>query len=70
MDTRWFYVNDLQDNGLIVIKFVRSKDNVADVATKNVTAEIMDGHIDAISAPRGYWNDSGDNGARVEVLED
>ena len=66
MDTRWFYVNDLQDDGLIVIKFVRSKDNVADVATKNVTAEIMDGHIDAISAPRKYW----DHGARVEVLDE
>ena len=48
---------------------MRSEDNVADIATKNVTAEIMDRHIDAISAPRGCWN-KGDNGARVEVLDE
>ena len=37
MDTRWFYVNDMQDQEMIIVKFVRSEDNVSDVATKNVT---------------------------------
>ena len=59
MDTRWFYVNDLQDEGMIVVKFVRSEDNVSDVATKNVTAETMERHIDALTAGRDYWK--GDN---------
>ena len=53
MDTRWFYVNDLQDDGLIIVKFVRSEDNVSDVATKNVSADTMGKHIDAITQQRG-----------------
>ena len=61
MDTRWFYVNDLQDDGLIIVKFVRSEENVSDVATKNVSAMTMDKHIDTITAERNYWNsDKGD----------
>ena len=65
MDTRWFYVNDLQDDGLIVVKFVRSEENISDVATKNVSAMTMDKHIDAITAERNYWNS--DNGDRKET---
>ena len=60
MDTRWFYVNDLQDDGLIVVKFVRSEDNVSDVATKNVTADTMKKHINALTANKDYWKS--DNG--------
>ena len=55
MDTRYHFVNDMQNEGLIKIKFVPTKDNVADVATKNVTAEVMDTHIDAITAEKNYW---------------
>ena len=55
MDTRWFYVNDMQDEEMIVIKFVRSEDNVSDVATKNVTADTMRKHIDTITADREFW---------------
>ena len=65
MDTRWFYVNDLQDDGLIIVKFVRSEDNVSDVATKNVSADTMGKHIDTITAERNYWNS--DNGDRKET---
>ena len=61
MDTRWFYVNDLQDDGLIIVKFVRSEDNVSDVATKNVSADTMEKHIDTITAERNYWySDNGE----------
>ena len=67
MDTRWFYVNDLQDDGLIIVKFVRSEDNVSDVATKNVSADTMGKHIDAITAERNYWNS--DNGDRKETVD-
>ena len=62
MDTRWFYVNDLQDDGLIAVKFVRSEDNVSDVATKNVTADTMKKHINALTASRDYWLMKDDNG--------
>ena len=37
MDTRWWYVANMQDElGLIKVKFVRTKDNVADIGTKNI----------------------------------
>ena len=55
MDTRWFYVNDMQDQEMIVVKFVRSEDNVSDVATKNVTAETMRKHIDTITTRQEFW---------------
>lgn len=57
MDVRWFYVNDLQDQGVIAIKFVRSEDNVADVATKNVTAATMRSHVDSLVAEKDYWKE-------------
>ena len=44
MDTRYHYVNDLQDDGMIKVKFVRSEENVSDVATKNVTSDVMRRH--------------------------
>jgi hypothetical protein len=31
MDTRWWYVSDLQKDGLIKIGFVRTEDNVSDL---------------------------------------
>ena len=61
MDTRYYYVNDMQDEGLIKVKFVRSENNVSDVATKNVTSEVMDTHMDRITAEKDYWKE-GDNG--------
>jgi hypothetical protein len=55
MDVRWLYVNDLQDQGVIAIKFVRSADNLADIATKNVTAATMRSHVDNLVAEEDYW---------------
>ena len=45
MDTRYRYVNELQDDGLIKLEFVRSAQNISDIATKNVTGEIRDAHV-------------------------
>ena len=39
MDTRWWYVADLQTQGLVKISFVKTKDNISDLGTKNVTKE-------------------------------
>ena len=55
MDTRYHFVNDMQKEGLIDVSFVPTKKNVADVATKNVTAEVMESHNDLITADRDYW---------------
>jgi hypothetical protein len=45
MDTRFRYIEQLQEDGLIKLKFVPTKENIADVATKNVSADIMGAHI-------------------------
>ena len=45
MDTRWWYVTDMQDEmKLIKVKFVRTKDNVSDIGTKNVDTLTYESH--------------------------
>ena len=44
MDTRWWYVSDLQDDGLIKIHFCKTTDNVSDLGTKNVNKETYESH--------------------------
>ena len=55
MDTRYFYVNELQEQGIIEVVFVKSEENRADIATKNVDAKVMRFHIDEITAEKFYW---------------
>ena len=45
MDTHWWFVNQLQEEGLIKIQFVRSEANVSDIGTKNVTGECLENHL-------------------------
>ena len=40
MDCRWWFVSDLQEQGLIKISFVKTKDNYSDIGTKNVNKEV------------------------------
>jgi hypothetical protein len=69
MDTRYHFVKDMQQDGLIKIDFVRSEDNVGDVATKNVTGEVHDSHIDKYTSIRGSM-DGGDEAVGAgRVLE-
>jgi hypothetical protein len=45
MDTRWWYVTELQDNeGLVKVGFVRTKENVSDIGTKNVDTQTYQYH--------------------------
>ena len=45
MDTRYWYVHQLQEeHGLIKVNFVRTKDNVSDIGTKNVDKETYKRH--------------------------
>ena len=55
MDTRWHFVNEMQANGLIKLVFVKSEENAADIATKNVTGETLERHLDKVIAPKDYW---------------
>ena len=56
MDTRWHYVNEMQVNDLIKLMFVKSEENVADIATKNVTGDTLERHIDRVIATKDYWD--------------
>ena len=66
MDTRYHYVNDLQADGLIKLRFVKSKRNVADIATKNVSGEVYEMHIDAVTGVRDYWLSEVDAMPKIE----
>jgi hypothetical protein len=45
MDTRWWYVAEMQDaEGLIKVGFVRTKENVLDIGTKNVDTQTYKYH--------------------------
>ena len=45
MDTRWWYVTEMQDKDkLIKVGFVRTKENVSDVGTKNVDTQTYQYH--------------------------
>jgi len=45
MDTRWWHVTQLQEEDkLIKVQFVRTKENISDLGTKNVNAETYQHH--------------------------
>ncbi|CAB9499063.1 expressed unknown protein [Seminavis robusta] len=52
MDTRWHYVNQMQQDGLVKIDFVRSEDNVSDIGTKNVNVETLDRHAPKLTGDK------------------
>ena len=53
MDTRYRFVESLQDDGLIKVKFVSTDENVADIETKNVTGEVLERHEGRFMMDRG-----------------
>ena len=44
IDIRTSFVKDYQENGKIIIKFVKSEENEADIFTKNTTIVIFSNH--------------------------
>jgi len=44
VDTRLRFVNEYQNDGIIKVDFVKTKENQADIYTKNVQGEILDHH--------------------------
>ena len=54
LDTRFKYVNSLQEQGLIKVDFVRSEENTSDIATKNISVELFNIHIAQLIADKSY----------------
>jgi len=45
MDTRWWHVRQLQEEDkLIKVQFIRTKENISDLGTKNANAETYQYH--------------------------
>ena len=44
MDTRYKYVNEYVEDGIVKIIFVKSADNESDILTKNLSAELHEKH--------------------------
>lgn len=45
VDVRFFYLRELKEEGLMVIKHVPGVDNDADIFTKNVDAQTFERHL-------------------------
>ncbi len=54
MLTRYFYVMDLQNDKVIIVKFIGSAENLADVATKNVQVQVHERHLNKVTVERSY----------------
>ena len=52
MDARWWFVNDLQEQGLIKVEFVSTHDNIVDIGTKNVQGDVLDTHTPRLMIER------------------
>ena len=45
MDARYWWITDMQDEGMIKVDFVSTKENISDIGTKNVTGEVLEKHL-------------------------
>jgi hypothetical protein len=45
IDVKFFFLRELKEQGLLVIKHVPGEQNDADIFTKNVTASIFERHL-------------------------
>jgi hypothetical protein len=46
VDTRYHFIREFIEEGMIKIVFVKTEENMSDVFTKNVTSEVYDSHVD------------------------
>ena len=44
MDTRWWFVTNWQEEGLVKVQFVRTANNISDIGTKNVNVDTFERH--------------------------
>ena len=59
VDIRDSFVNEYQEDGKIIIKFVKSEDNKADIFTKNTTNAIFQNHQKKLVWDKGEVNKEG-----------
>ena len=59
VDIRDSFVNEYQEDGKIIIKFVKSEDNKADIFTKNTTNTIFQNHQKKLVWDKGEVNKEG-----------
>ena len=52
VDIRTKYVREYQENGVVKIIFVKSKDNTSDIMTKNVQGNLFDKHASQLVMPK------------------
>jgi hypothetical protein len=46
VDTRYHFVRENLDDGIIKIEFIKSVENQSDIFTKNITQEIYERHVE------------------------
>ena len=56
VDVRYHFVREFIEDGFVKIVFVRSKENAADIFTKNVSGEIYDYHSSTMVINKDYLN--------------
>ena len=66
IDIRTSFVKEYQEDGKIIIKFVKSEDNEADIFMKNTTNAIFQNHQKKLVWDRGEVNKEG----RQELTQD
>ena len=52
IDVRFHYLQELVDQGMIKLNFVRLEENVADIFTKNLSASLFDEHSKRLGISR------------------
>ena len=57
VDVRYHFVREFIEDGFVKIVFVRSKENAADIFTKNVNGEIYNYHSNTMVVKKNYLND-------------
>ena len=57
VDIRYRYVNEMVMDGFLKIVFVKTKENVADIFTKNVTSEVYKTLAKSFLSDRSSLND-------------
>ena len=63
VDIRYHFVREVIQEGKVKIVFVRSKENVADIFTKNTTGDIFQQHMQKLVWSKEQMNEQGAEGS-------
>jgi len=65
VDVRNYFLHELKDKGLLVIRHIAGESNDADIFTKNVTSAIFDRHVSLYVGQDEYVSHQGLSGEAV-----